>query len=260
MAKIIGIDLGTTNSVVAVMEGNKSVVLTNAEGSRLTPSVVAFTGEERLVGQAAKRQAITNPRNTVFSIKRFMGRRHSEVSAEEKIVPYAIVGGESELVKVHVDKDGKDYTPPEISAMVLQKLKQTAEDYLGEKITDAVITTPAYFNDSQRQATKDAGEIAGLNVRRILNEPTAAALAYGLDRKGDETIAVFDLGGGTFDISILETGDGVFEVKSVNGDTHLGGDDYDHVLIDYVADEFKKDNGIDLREDQMALQRLKEVC
>jgi len=260
MAKIIGIDLGTTNSVVAVMEGDKPIVLTNAEGSRLTPSVVGFTGEDRLVGQAAKRQAITNPRNTVFSIKRFMGRRHNEVSSEEKIVPFAIVGGPSELVKVHVDKENKDYTPPEISAMVLQKLKQTAEDYLGEKVSDAVITVPAYFNDSQRQATKDAGEIAGLNVRRILNEPTAAALAYGLDKKGDEKIAVFDLGGGTFDISILETGDGVFEVKSVNGDTHLGGDDYDQVLIDYVADEFKRENGIDLRNDQMALQRLKEAC
>jgi len=260
MSKIIGIDLGTTNSVVAVMEGGKPVVLTNAEGSRLTPSVVAFTGEERLVGQAAKRQAITNPRNTIFSIKRFMGRRHNEVAAEEKLVPYTIVGGPNDLVKVHVDKEGKDYTPPEISAMVLQKLKQTAEDYLGEKVTEAVITVPAYFNDSQRQATKDAGEIAGLKVRRILNEPTASALAYGLDKKKDEKIAVFDLGGGTFDISILETGDGVFEVKAVNGDTHLGGDDYDQVLIDYVADEFKKENGIDLRQDQMALQRLKEAC
>ena len=260
MGKIIGIDLGTTNSVVSVMEGKKPIVLTNAEGSRLTPSVVAFTGEERLVGQAAKRQAITNPRNTVFSIKRFMGRRHNEVNAEEKIVPFSIVGGPNELVKVHVDKEGKDYTPPEISAMVLQKLKQTADDYLGEKISDAVITVPAYFNDSQRQATKDAGEIAGLNVKRILNEPTAAALAYGLDKKNEETIAVFDLGGGTFDISILDTGDGVFEVKAVNGDTHLGGDDYDQVLIDHVADDFKKSNGIDLRADQMALQRLKEAC
>ena len=260
MAKIIGIDLGTTNSVVSVMEGEKPIVLTNAEGSRLTPSVVAFTGEERLVGQTAKRQAITNPRNTVFSIKRFMGRRHKEVSSEEKIVPYSIVGKENELVKVHVDKEGKDYTPPEISAMVLQKLKQTAEDYLGEKITDAVITVPAYFNDSQRQATKDAGKIAGLDVKRILNEPTAAALAYGLDKKEEEKIAVFDLGGGTFDVSILEIGDGVFEVKSVNGDTHLGGDDYDQVLIDYVADQFKNDNGINLRDDQMALQRLKEAC
>ena len=260
MAKIIGIDLGTTNSVVAVMEGEKPIVLTNAEGGRLTPSVVAFTGEDRLVGQAAKRQSVTNPRNTVFSIKRFMGRRHSEVSSEEKIVPYTIVGGPSELVKVHVDKENKDYTPPEISAMVLRKLKETAEDYLGEKIEDAVITVPAYFNDSQRQATKDAGEIAGMNVKRILNEPTAAALAYGLNKEKDEKIAVFDLGGGTFDISILETGDGVFEVKSVNGDTHLGGDDYDQVLIDHVADEFKKEHGIDLRSDQMALQRLKEAC
>ena len=260
MAKIIGIDLGTTNSVVALMEGNKPVVLTNAEGSRLTPSVVGFTGEDRLVGQAAKRQAVTNPRNTVFSIKRFMGRRHNEVAAEEKLVSYQIVGGPNELVTVHVDKENKDYTPPEVSAMVLQKLKQTAEDYLGEKVTDAVITVPAYFNDSQRQATKDAGEIAGLKVQRILNEPTASALAYGLDKKKDEKIAVFDLGGGTFDISILETGDGVFEVKAVNGDTHLGGDDYDQVLIDYVADEFKKQQGIDLRKDQMALQRLKEAC
>ncbi len=260
MGKIIGIDLGTTNSVVAVMEGNKPVVITNAEGSRLTPSVVGFTGEERLVGQAAKRQAITNPRNTVFSIKRFMGRRHVEVGAEEKLVPYQVVGGPQELVKVHVDKEKRDYTPPEISAMILQKLKQTAEDYLGEKVTDAVITVPAYFNDSQRQATKDAGEIAGLKVHRILNEPTASALAYGLDKRKDQKIAVFDLGGGTFDISILEVGDGVFEVKAVNGDTHLGGDDYDQVLIDYVADEFRKSNGIDLRRDQMALQRLKEAC
>ncbi len=260
MGKVIGIDLGTTNSVVALMEGNKPIVLTNAEGSRLTPSVVGFTGEDKLVGQGAKRQAITNPRNTIFSIKRFMGRRHSEVASEEKLVPYQIVGGPSDLVKVHIDKENKDYTPPEISAMVLQKLKQTAEDYLGEKVTEAVITVPAYFNDSQRQATKDAGEIAGLKVLRILNEPTASALAYGLDKKKDEKIAVFDLGGGTFDISILETGEGVFEVKSVNGDTHLGGDDYDQVLIDYVADEFKRQNGIDLRKDQMALQRLKEAC
>jgi len=260
MSKIIGIDLGTTNSVVAVMEGGKPVVLTNSEGSRLTPSVVAFTGEERLVGQAAKRQAITNPKNTIFSIKRFMGRRHNEVAAEEKLVPYTIVGGPNDLVKVHVEKEGRDFTPPEISAMILQKLKQTAEDYLGEKVTEAVITVPAYFNDSQRQATKDAGEIAGFKVRRILNEPTAAALAYGMDKKKDEKIAVFDLGGGTFDISILETGDGVFEVKAVNGDTHLGGDDYDQVLIDYVAEEFKKQYGIDLRKDQMALQRLKEAC
>jgi molecular chaperone DnaK len=260
VAKIIGIDLGTTNSVVAIMEGNKPIVLTNAEGSRLTPSVVGFTGEEQLVGHAAKRQAVTNPRNTVFSIKRFMGRRHSEVAAEEKLVPYQIVGGENDLVKVHVDKENKKYTPPEISAMILQKLKQTAEDYLGEKVTDAVITVPAYFNDSQRQATKDAGEIAGLKVHRILNEPTASALAYGLEKRKAEKIAVFDFGGGTFDISILETGEGVFEVKAVNGDTHLGGDDYDQVLIDYVADEFKRQNGIDLRKDQMALQRLKEAC
>ena len=259
--KVIGIDLGTTNSVVSVMEGTEPVVIANAEGGRLTPSVVAFTGKERLVGQAAKRQAVTNPRNTVFSIKRFMGRRHSEVSSEEKLVPYAIVGGPEELVTVHVDVEKKDFTPPEISAMVLQKLRQTAEDYLGERVTQAVITVPAYFNDSQRQATKDAGKIAGLEVLRIINEPTAAALAYGLDKKREENIAVFDLGGGTFDISILNVWEeGGLEVKATNGDTHLGGDDFDQALINYVADEFRRENGIDLREDQMALQRLKEAC
>jgi len=260
MGKIIGIDLGTTNSVVAVMEGDSPVVVTNAEGSRITPSVVAFTDDERLVGQLAKRQAITNPKNTVFSIKRFMGRRHGEVKAEERIVPYQIVGGSDDLVHVHVDRLSKDFTPPEISAMTLQKLKQTAEDYLGEKVTEAVITVPAYFNDSQRQATKEAGEIAGLTVRRIINEPTAASLAYGLDKKSDERIAVFDLGGGTFDISILEVGDGVFEVKATNGDTHLGGDDFDQVLLDFIADEFLRENNIDLRQDHMALQRLKEAA
>ena len=259
MAKIIGIDLGTTNSVVAIMEGDEPKVLTNAEGARITPSVVAFTDKgERLVGQIAKRQAVTNPQNTVFSIKRFMGRRHNEVASEEKIVPYKIVGKPEELVKV--DVRGKTYTPPELSAMILQNLKKTAEDYLGEEVKKAVITVPAYFNDSQRQATKDAGTIAGLEVERIINEPTAAALAYGLDRKKNEKIAVFDLGGGTFDISILEVGDGVFEVLATNGDTHLGGDDFDQVLINHIADEFKKDQGIDLRGDQMALQRLKEAA
>ena len=261
MSKIIGIDLGTTNSVVAVMEGDQARVLTNAQGSRLTPSVVGFTEKgERLVGQIAKHQQVTNPKNTVFSIKRFMGRRHSEVSQEEKIVPYEIVGGPADLVKVKVR--GKEYTPPEISAMVLQDLKKTAEDYLGEKVDRAVITTPAYFNDSQRQATKDAGEIAGLKVERILNEPTAAALAYGLDKKKEQRVAVFDLGGGTFDISILEIDPeiGTFDVKAVNGDTHLGGDDYDEEVINYVAEEFRKREGIDLRKDAMALQRLKEAC
>jgi len=257
--KIIGIDLGTTNSVVAVMEGGEPKVITNADGARITPSVVAFTDRgERLVGVQAKRQAITNSQNTVYSIKRFMGRRHNEVSSEEKIVPYKIVGGPQELVKVHAAD--KDYTPPEISAMVLRNLADAAEDYLGEKVEAAVITVPAYFNDSQRQATKDAGEIAGLKVKRIINEPTAASLAYGLDKEKNEKIAVFDLGGGTFDISILDVGDGVFEVLSTNGDTHLGGDDFDQVLIDYIADEFKKENGIDLRQDQMALQRLKEAA
>jgi len=259
MSKIIGIDLGTTNSCVAVMEGGEPVVIPNAEGSRTTPSVVAFTKNgEILVGAVAKRQAITNPQNTIFSIKRFMGRRYEEVTEEIKRVPYKVVRRENGDAAVEVM--GKIYTPPEISARILQKMKQTAEDYLGEKVTKAVITVPAYFNDSQRQATKDAGRIAGLEVLRIINEPTAAALAYGLDKKKEETIAVYDLGGGTFDISILELGEGVFEVKSTNGDTHLGGDDFDQRLIDYVADEFKKETGIDLRNDPMALQRLKEAC
>ncbi len=259
MSKIIGIDLGTTNSCVAILEGDQPKVLTNAQGSRLTPSVVAFTDKgERLVGQVAKHQQVTNPTNTIFSIKRFVGRRHNEVSSEEKIVPYKVVGGPTELVKVEV-RD-KQYTPPEISAMILQDLKKTAEDYLGHKVERAVITVPAYFNDSQRQATKDAGEIAGLKVERIINEPTAASLAYGLDRNKNEKIAVFDLGGGTFDISILDIGDNVFEVLSTSGDGHLGGDDYDQALIDYVADEFRKKEGIDLRKDPMALQRLKEGC
>ncbi|MEW6026073.1 MAG: molecular chaperone DnaK [Planctomycetota bacterium] len=259
MAKTIGIDLGTTLSVVAVREGNETTVITNAEGGRLTPSIVAFTDKgERLVGQLAKRQAITNPTNTVYSIKRFMGRRRSEVAQEEKMVPYKVVGSGDEMVKV--EARGKQYSPPEISAMILQKLKETAEAYLGEKVTDAVITVPAYFNDSQRQATKDAGKIAGLDVKRIINEPTAAALAYGLDKKKNEKVAVYDLGGGTFDVSVLEVGDGVVEVLSTNGNTHLGGDDFDQRLINYVADEFKKKEGIDLRKDQMALQRLKEAC
>ena len=259
MAKIIGIDLGTTNSVVAVMEGSSPKVLINSSGSRLTPSVVGFTDKsERLVGQIARHQQVTNPEHTVFSIKRFMGRRHSEVSSEEKIVPYKITGAANELVKVGVR--GKEYTPPEISAMILQDLKKTAEDYLGEKVTNAVITVPAYFNDSQRQATKDAGKIAGLEVERIINEPTAAALAYGLEKKKNEKVAVFDFGGGTFDISILDIGDNVFEVLSTNGDTHLGGDDLDAVLINYLADEFKKTEGIDLRNDPMAHQRLKEAA
>jgi len=257
--KIIGIDLGTTFSVVSVMEGASPKVLINSSGSRLTPSVVGFTDKgERLVGQIAKHQEVTNPENTIFSIKRFMGRRHREVSEEEKIVPYKITGGPDELVKVSVR--GKEYTPPEISAMVLQDLKKTAEDYMGEKVTDAVITVPAYFNDSQRQATKDAGTIAGLNVRRIINEPTAAALAYGLEKKRNEKVAIFDFGGGTFDISVLDIGDNVFEVLSTNGDTHLGGDDLDAVLINYLADEFKKTEGIDLRKDPMAHQRLKEAA
>ncbi len=259
MSKIIGIDLGTTNSVVAVMEGDQPKVLTNAQGSRLTPSVVGFTAKgEQLVGQIARHQQVTNPQNTVFSIKRFMGRRHNEVHDEEKQVPYKVVGGEGDLVKVEVR--GKEYTPPEVSAMVLRDLKKTAEDYLGEKVDRAVITVPAYFNDSQRQATKDAGEIAGLKVERIINEPTAASLAYGLEMKANEKIAVFDLGGGTFDISILDIGDNVFEVLSSNGDGHLGGDDYDEELINYVAEEFRKKEGIDLRKDPMALQRLKEAC
>jgi len=257
MGKIIGIDLGTTNSCVAVMEGGEPVVIANAEGARTTPSVVAFTKTgERLVGQVAKRQSVTNPANTVYSIKRFMGRRASEVAEEAKNVPYAVKEGPNGQVQVTLA--GKAYTPPEISAMVLQKMKQTAEDYLGEKVTEAVITVPAYFNDAQRQATKDAGRIAGLEVKRIINEPTAAALAYGLDKKKDEKIAVYDLGGGTYDISILELGDGVFEVKSTNGDTHLGGDDFDKRVIDWLAEEFLKQEGIDLRKDAMALQRLKE--
>jgi molecular chaperone DnaK len=260
MGKIIGIDLGTTNSVVAVMEGGEPVVINNAEGARTTPSVVAFKKDgERLVGAPAKRQAITNPRNTIFSIKRFMGRRHDEVGEERKTVPYDVVPGANNTARVKIEE--REYTPQEISAMVLQKLKQTAEDYLGEKVTEAVITVPAYFNDAQRTATKEAGEIAGLKVRRIINEPTAAALAYGMDKKEKEiTVAVYDLGGGTYDISILELGDGVFEVKSTNGDTHLGGDDFDQRLINYIADEFKKQEGIDLRADAMALQRLKEAA
>ncbi len=259
MSKIIGIDLGTTNSCVAVMEGGEPTVITSPEGGRTTPSVVAFTKkDERLVGQPAKRQAVTNPENTVFSIKRFMGRMRNEVGTEIEEVPYKV--GKTKSGSVTVEAGGKEYTPPEISAMILQKLKQMADDHLGTKITDAVVTVPAYFNDSQRQATKDAGKIAGLNVRRIINEPTAAALAYGLDKKKDEKIAVFDLGGGTFDISVLELGDGVFEVKSTNGDTHLGGDDFDQKLIEWIAAEFKKSDGIDLRKDPMALQRLKEAA
>ncbi len=257
--KIIGIDLGTTNSVVAVMEGNTPKVLINSSGSRLTPSVVGFTDKgERLVGQIAKHQQVTNPEHTVFSIKRFMGRRHNEVGSEEKIVPYKIVGNPDELVKVNVR--GKEYTPPEISAMILQDLKKTAEDYLGESVERAVITVPAYFNDAQRQATKDAGAIAGLKVERIINEPTAAALAYGVEKKRNEKVAVFDFGGGTFDISILDIGDNVFEVLSTNGDTHLGGDDLDAVLINHIAEEFRKKEGIDLRKDPMAHQRLKEAA
>jgi molecular chaperone DnaK len=260
MSKIIGIDLGTTNSVVAVMEGGEPVVITNSEGGRLTPSVVAFTkGGERLVGQVAKRQAVTNPENTVFSIKRFMGRRFDEVSEEMKMVPYRVVR-DSERVAVQIDGQSKPLSPPEISAMVLQKLKQAAEDYLGQPVTKAVITVPAYFNDSQRQATKDAGKIAGLEVLRIVNEPTAAALAYGLDKKKNETIAVYDFGGGTFDISILEVGEGVVEVKATNGDTHLGGDNLDQRVIDWIVNEFRKQEGIDLAKDRMALQRLKEAA
>ena len=261
MGKIIGIDLGTTNSCVAVMEGNDPVVIANQEGNRTTPSVIAFTeGGERLVGQAARRQAITNPENTVYAVKRLIGRKFSskEVQYDITISPFKITEAKNGDAQVTVR--GKNYSTPEISSMVLTKMKQTAEDYLGEKVTDAVITVPAYFNDSQRQATKDAGKIAGLNVLRIINEPTAAALAYGLDKKNDEKIAVFDLGGGTFDISILELGGGVFEVKSTNGDTHLGGEDFDQKLIDYIADEFKKDQGIDLRNDKMALQRIKEAA
>src|SRR5829696_321626 len=273
--KIIGIDLGTTNSVVAVMEGNQVKVIPNQEGNPLTPSVVAFTDKgDRIVGDPAKRQAVTNPKRTIYSIKRFMGRRHNEVESEEKLVPYKVVGGPADLVKV--DIDGKQFTPPEISAMILRELKESAEAYLGHTVRKAVITVPAYFNDAQRQATIDAAAIAGFDTEyeirgkdgkvnkqrmRIINEPTAASLAYTLDKKKDEKIAVFDLGGGTFDISVLDVGaDGLFQVKSTNGDTHLGGDDFDQVLIDYIADQFKKDNGVDLRKDQMALQRLKEAA
>ncbi|MCF0218918.1 MAG: molecular chaperone DnaK, partial [Muribaculaceae bacterium] len=260
MGKIIGIDLGTTNSCVAVLEGNDPVVIQNSEGRYTTPSVVAFVdGGERKVGEPAKRQAITNPTRTIYSIKRFMGERYDDVKREIERVPYKVVPGPNGMARV--DIDGREYSPQEISAMILQKMKKTAEDFLGQPVNEAVITVPAYFNDSQRQATKEAGEIAGLNVRRIVNEPTAAALAYGLDKSNkDQKIAVFDLGGGTFDISILELGDGVFEVKSTNGDTHLGGDDFDHVIIDWLADEFRKDEGIDLRQDPMAMQRLKEAA
>src|SRR6266853_2034242 len=259
MSKIIGIDLGTTNSVVAVMEGGQPVVIPNQEVGRTTPSVVGFAKSgERLVGQVAKRQAVTNPENTIYSIKRFMGRRLDEVSQEMKLVPYKVVSGDASDARV--DIAGKKHSPPEISAMILTKLKEAAEAYLGEKVTKAVITVPAYFNDSQRQATKDAGQIAGLEVMRIINEPTAAALAYGLDKKTNETIAVYDFGGGTFDISILEVGEGVVEVKSTNGDTHLGGDNIDQRIIDWIATEFKNSDGIDLTKDRMALQRLKEAA
>ena len=259
MGKIIGIDLGTTNSVVAVLEGGEAKVIPNKEGNRTTPSVVAFQENgQRLVGGPAKRQAVTNPQNTIFSVKRFMGRRHEEVGSEEKMVPYSVEGAPQELVKIAV-RD-KSYTPPEISSYVLGYLKECAEDYLGTQVTEAVITVPAYFNDAQRQATKDAGKIAGLEVKRIINEPTAAALAYGLDKDKSGKIAVFDLGGGTFDVSILDIGEGVFEVLSTNGDTHLGGDDFDETLIDWVAGEFQRENNIDLRQDPMALQRLKEAC
>ncbi|MEW6665783.1 MAG: molecular chaperone DnaK [Thermodesulfobacteriota bacterium] len=261
MGKVIGIDLGTTNSCVAIMEGGDPAVIANAEGSRTTPSIVAFTDKgERLVGQIAKRQAITNPDNTIFAVKRLIGRKYdsAEVQKDIKILPYKITRADNGDAQVTIK--GKNYSPAEISSMILQKMKQTAEDYLGEKVSEAVITVPAYFNDSQRQATKDAGRIAGLNVLRIINEPTAASLAYGLDKKGDKRIAVFDLGGGTFDISILEIGEGVFEVKSTNGDTHLGGEDFDLRVVEYLADEFRKDQGIDLRNDKMALQRLKEAA
>jgi len=261
MGKIIGIDLGTTNSCVAVMEGGDPVVIANQEGNRTTPSMVAFAENgERLVGQVAKRQAVTNSENTVYAIKRLIGRKYNskEVQHDRTISPFKITEAANGDAQVTIR--GRNYSPAEISSMILTKMKQTADDYLGEKVTDAVITVPAYFNDSQRQATKDAGKIAGLNVLRIINEPTAAALAYGLDKKKDEKIAVFDLGGGTFDISILELGDGVFEVKSTNGDTHLGGEDFDQRLIDYLADEFKKDQGIDIRKDKMALQRIKEAA
>ena len=259
MGKVIGIDLGTTNSVVAVMESGEPTVITNPEGTRTTPSVVGFTrGGERLVGQVAKRQAVTNPENTVYSIKRFMGRRFGEVKSEIETVPYKVLSGSNGDARILAH--GKEYPPPEVSAMVLQKMKDAAEQYLGEKVTQAVLTVPAYFNDSQRQATKDSGKIAGLDVLRIVNEPTAAALAYGLDKKNDQTIAVFDFGGGTFDISILEVGEGVVEVKSTNGDTHLGGDDVDKKIMDWIVDEFRKDQGIDLSKDRMALQRLKEAA
>ena len=260
MGKIIGIDLGTTNSCVSVMEGSEPVFIANSDGRRTTPSIVAFVdGGERKVGDPAKRQAITNPTRTIFSIKRFMGETYDQVASEIARVPYKVVKSENNTPRI--DIDGRLYSPQEISAMILQKMKKTAEDYLGQEVNEAVITVPAYFNDAQRQATKEAGEIAGLNVRRIVNEPTAAALAYGLDKANkDMKIAVFDLGGGTFDISILELGDGVFEVKSTNGDTHLGGDDFDHVIIDWLADEFQKEEGVDLRKDPMALQRLKEAA
>ncbi len=261
MSKVVGIDLGTTNSVIAVVEGADPVVIPTVEGSRLAPSVVAFTKNgERLVGQTAKRQAVVNPENTVFSIKRFMGRRYDETDSERGAVPYKVVEGKAGDARVRIPVNGKEYTPQEISAMILGKLKADAEAYLGEPVSQAVITVPAYFNDSQRQATKDAGRIAGLDVLRIINEPTAAALAYGLDRKSSETILVFDLGGGTFDVSILEVGDGVVEVKATNGDTHLGGDDWDQRVVDYIADEFKRENGVDLRNDRQALQRLKEAA
>ncbi|MFA6599425.1 MAG: molecular chaperone DnaK [Candidatus Omnitrophota bacterium] len=261
MGKVLGIDLGTTNSCMAIMEGGEPKVIANKEGNRTTPSVVAFTKSgERLVGQAAKRQSITNPENTVFSSKRFIGRRYDEVTHESKLVPFKTKPGKHDEAMIHIPMDNRDYTPPEISAMVLQKLKADAEAFLGEPVTQAVITVPAYFNDSQRQATKDAGQIAGLEVLRIINEPTAASLAYGLDKKKDETIAVYDLGGGTFDVSILEIGEGVFEVKATNGDTHLGGDDFDHKIIEWLIAEFKKSDGIDLSKDRMALQRLKEAA
>ena len=261
MSKIVGIDLGTTNSLVAVLEGGEPVVITTAEGSRLLPSVVSFTKTgERLVGQIAKRQSVINPENTVSSIKRFMGRRFSEVAEERKRVPYKVVEGPAGDARVSIALTGQTYTPQEISAMILGKLKKDAEAYLGEPVTQAVITVPAYFNDSQRQATKDAGKIAGLEVLRIINEPTASALAYGLDKKKDETILVFDLGGGTFDVSVLEVGEGVVEVKATNGDTHLGGDDWDAILTEYIVDEFKKAQGVDLSQDRQALQRLKEAA
>lgn len=260
MGKIIGIDLGTTNSCVAVMEGTESIVIQNDEGARTTPSMVAFTDkDDRLVGQAAKNQMVTNPVNTIYSIKRFMGRRFGEVDSELSMVPYAVGKGTNDVVQISIKN--KDYSPPEISALILQKMKKTAESYLGEEVTEAIITVPAYFNDAQRQATKDAGKIAGLEVKRIINEPTAAALAYGIGKhEKEEKIAVYDLGGGTFDISILDLGDGVFEVRSTNGDTHLGGDDFDQKIIDWLVSEFKKDQGIDLSQDKMALQRLREAA